>query len=153
MSDLTSVDSASGTASSASSCNTPSATRPQHRRKHSYTHVFPASSVGTKLGNPARKETRESDIAASTNAMDERTRMFFSGLDWLLDASTQPDQSARRPSRNTTPLSKKAVTSFNACEDDRRHSAQSSDTQKDSKSTKTARWIECQIETKPSAPF
>jgi len=71
--------------------------RPTPRREHSYTHVFPANPSTRNNAKPRKAsltpstDTKQRGSISRTNSQldqSERTRQFFSGLDWLLEATS-----------------------------------------------------------------
>jgi hypothetical protein len=121
--------------------------RPAQVRSESYTHVFPASRA---LSNPRPSTTRKADapfVAATSHVQDDKTRLLFGGLNWLLDASVKSHDSsnARFTRESSEPLSEKAITSFNARKD--------ANTGKSLKPTETAAWIDGQRKSPAAPPF
>jgi hypothetical protein len=148
MSDQSSSDNTSSVA--ASSLRTVTRpTRPAQIRDHSYTHVFPASSTVSKPRKPTTKRADPPCVAAPTQIQHENTRLLFGGLQWLLDASVQTNDTSRilavvrEPSE---PLSEKAITSFN---NSRKDGAQVTP----SEAAKTAAWIDSQRKSPAALPF
>lgn len=149
MSDQSSTDNTSSV--TASSSSPPHAvvrsSRPGPTRSESYTHVFPATRAVSK---PKTSTTRKADppcVAAPARVQDDKTRLLFGGLHWLLDASVKsPDSNNARFTRESSePLSEKAITSFNARKD--------VNTGKSLKPTETAAWIDGQRKSPAAPPF
>lgn len=123
----------------------PAPVRPLFVREDDYTHVFPASSTSTKTQSTT---TRRPDIprpAASTISPDENTRRLMGGLQWLLEATSQPQTPMSLPQGPSAPLSEKSIASFN------QHS--STDPKIPSEATETAAWIDGQRKTRAAPPF
>jgi len=103
--------------------------RPAARRQRSYTHVFPAnpSPVRSKprnttlnLGTDA-KQKRGSNAQTNTQLdHGDRTRQFYSGLDWLLEATSSSRGSMMAKPDLGTPLTEGALQQFNARRKDSR---------------------------------
>ena len=116
-------------------------------RNQSYTHVFPASRVVSK---PKKSSTRKPDppsLAAPTSVQDEKTRLLFGGLQWLLDASVKSHESsnARYVRESSEPLSERAINSFNARKDVNIGAS--------IKPAETAAWIDGQRKHPAAPPF
>ena len=148
MSDHSSTDNTSSTTAASSSLHTAvQPSRPALARSESYTHVFPASRAPSK---PRPSTTRKADapfVAAPTHVQDDKTRLLFGGLHWLLDTSVKShdSNSARFTRESSEPLSDKAITSFNARKD--------ANTGKSLKPTETAAWIDGQRKSPAAPPF
>jgi hypothetical protein len=149
MSDQSSSENTSSvTASSSSPPHTVvRSSRPAPTRSESYTHVFPATRTVSK---PRTSTTRKVDppcVAAPTRVQDEKTRLLFGGLHWLLDASVKsPDSIDTQFTRESSePLSEKAITSFNARKD--------ANIGKSLKPAETAAWIDGQRKSPAAPPF
>ena len=152
MSDQSSADNTSSiTAASSSSHTAVAAVQPRRpapaSKDESYTHVFPASRA---LSNPRPSTTRKADapfVAAPSHVQDDKTRLLFGGLHWLLDASVKSHDSsnARFTRESSEPLSEKAINSFNARKD--------ANTGKSLKPTETAAWIDGQRKSPAAPPF
>ena len=147
MSDQSSSDNPSSVTASSSSHTVSHPSRPAQARNQSYTHVFPASRA---LSNPRPSTTRKADapfVAAPSHVQDDKTRLLFGGLHWLLDASVKSHDSsnARFTRESSEPLSEKAITSFNARKD--------VNTGKSLKPTETAAWIDGQRKSPAAPPF
>lgn len=102
--------------------------RPAPRRQHSYTHVFPANP------SPARNKPRNTALNTGTDMKQQRgsnartniqldysdrTRQFYSGLDWLLEATSSSRGPMMAKPDFGTPLTEDAL-SFNARRKDSR---------------------------------
>ena len=154
MSDQSSSDNTSSvTASSLSSSShtVVHSSRPTPARNQSYTHVFPASRADKLVvSKPNKSTTRAADppcVAPQMHVQDDKTRLLFGGLHWLLDASVKSHDSsnARFTRESSEPLSEKAITSFNARKD--------ANTGKSLKPTETAAWIDGQRKSPAAPPF
>jgi hypothetical protein len=121
--------------------------RPAQVRSESYTHVFPASRAASKQKSPVTRKADPPCLAAPTHVQDEKTRLLFGGLHWLLDASVKSHDSnkARSTRESSEPLSEKAITSFNALND--------VNTGKSLKPAETAAWIDDQRHNPAAPPF
>jgi len=126
MSDQSSSDNTSSvTASSLSSSShtVVHSSRPTPARNQSYTHVFPAPRAEKLTVSKSKTSTtRTADppcVAPQMHVQDDKTRLLFGGLHWLLDASVKSHGSnrARFVRESSEPLSEKAITSFNARKD------------------------------------
>jgi hypothetical protein len=122
MSDTSSSSPGSSSSASPSSSRHGSYTsRPSPRREHSYTHIFPA--------NPStRNKPRKTSLTPSTDIeqrgsisrtntqldQSERTRQFYSGLDWLLEATSSSWGPMTGNSDFGTPLTEGALRQLNA---------------------------------------
>jgi len=108
-------------ASPASSRHGSYTSRPSPRREHSYTHVFPA--------NPStRNQPRKASLTPSNDAklrgsisrtnlqldQSDRARQFYSGLDWLLEATSSSWGPMPGKLDLGTPLTEDALRRFNA---------------------------------------
>lgn len=125
--------------------------RPPHKRDHSYTHVFPASSAGRKTCEQAdQPRARKPEASfAPTKSLNEydNTRLLYGGLQWLLDASTQsPESSLLHNKRDPpAPLSEDAIKSFNASKTGGQNAF--------SEPAQTAAWVDRQIKSPAAPPF
>lgn len=122
----------------------PTLTRPLFVREDSYTHVFPASSTSMNTRSTTTQKSDTHRPAALSISPDDNTRRLMGGLQWLLEATTQP-QTPSRPQGPSAPLSEKAIASFN------QHS--NADRKGSSDSTETAAWIDGQRKTRAAPPF
>jgi hypothetical protein len=121
----------------------PTLTRPLFVREDSYTHVFPASSTSINTQSTTTRKANAHRPAALSISPDENTRRLMGGLQWLLEATTQP-QTPTRPQGPSAPLSEKAIASLN----------QHSNTDQSSpETTETAAWIAGQRKTRAAPPF
>ena len=147
MSDQSSSDNTSSTIPSSSSHTVVQPSRPAQDRSESYTHVFPATRTVTKPKTSSTRKAGPSRATAPTHVQDDKTRLLFGGLHWLLDASVNsPDSNKARFTRESSePLSEKAITSFNAQKD--------ANTGKSLKPAETAAWIDGQRKSPSAPPF
>jgi hypothetical protein len=114
----------SGSCASPSSSRSGSYTsRPTPRREHSYTHVFPANPSAATRNKPRktaltpRTDTKHrGSNARATTQLDQsdRTRQFYSGLDWLLEATASSWGPMPAKSNFNTPLTEGALRQLNA---------------------------------------
>lgn len=155
-SDNTSSATASSTSSSSSLQTIVHSSRPAPARDQSYTHVFPASRADKPAMSKSRTSTRRTAdppcVAARPDVQDDRTRLLFGGLQWLLDASVKsygsnnaPSNRARFVRESSEPLSEKAITSHNAQKD--------ADVGESLKPDETAAWIDGQRKRPAAPPF
>ncbi|KAH0358023.1 hypothetical protein KCU83_g548, partial [Aureobasidium melanogenum] len=103
-----------------------SSTPPNLARSSSYSHVFPSHQNLIDPSNPvpdsntrglskdtkalARRLLQNNPTVSACN--DERTLLFSSGLQWLLDTATEAEKASPRPARQSTrvaPLTEDAV--------------------------------------------
>jgi hypothetical protein len=144
-SNLSSSDNtSSGRASSSRVEPRPTLTRPLFVREDSYTHVFPASSTSVNTQSTTTRKADARRPAALSISPDDNTRRLMGGLQWLLEATTQP-QTPSPPRGPSAPLSEKAIASFN------QHS--NTDRKSYSEPTETAAWIAGQRKTRAAPPF
>lgn len=146
MSDQSSSENTSS-ATDSSSRTIVHSSRPAQARSGSYTHVFPATRAVPKPKTSTLRKTDPPYLAAPSQIQDDRTRMLFGGLHWLLDASIKsPESNGTRFTRESSePLSEKAVTSFNARKD--------ANAGKSMKPAETAAWIDGQRKSPAAPPF
>jgi hypothetical protein len=102
------------------------------------------------VSKPRTSTTRKADppcLAPPTHVQDDKTRLLFGGLHWLLDASVKSHDStdARSIRESSEPLSEKAVNSFNARKD--------ANPGKSLKPAGTAAWIDGQRKSPAAPPF
>lgn len=142
-SNLSSSDNTSSARTSSSRVE-PRPARPLFVREDSYTHVFPAPSTKPKMQSTTTRRHDPPRPAASTISPDDNTRRLMGGLQWLLEATTQPQNPSRSPGPSA-PLSEKSIASFN------QHS--NTDRKDSSESTETAAWIDGQRKTRAAPPF
>jgi hypothetical protein len=121
----------------------PTLTRPLFVREDSYTHVFPASSSSINTQSTITRKANVSRPATLSISPDDNTRRLMGGLQWLLEATTQP-QTPSRPQGPSAPLSEKAIASLNQ---------HSNTDQNSSETTETAAWIAGQRKTRAAPPF
>jgi hypothetical protein len=124
MSDKSSYSPESSPSASPSSSRNGSYTgRPTPRREHSYTHVFPANpSAATrnkprKTASTPRTDTKQRGLIARANThldQSDRTRQFYSGLDWLLEATSSSWGPMSGSLDLGTPLTEDALRQLNA---------------------------------------
>ena len=97
--------------------------RPTPRREHSYTHVFPANPSAVSPTKPRkttlkpRIDTKQRGSYAWPTAQletSDRTRQFYSGLDWLLEATSSSWGPMPGQSDFCTPLTEGALRQLNA---------------------------------------
>jgi hypothetical protein len=97
--------------------------RPSPRREHSYTHIFPAKPSVASPSKPRRPamtlgtDTKQRASPARTNSQldhSERTRQFYSGLDWLLEATSSSWGPMPGKLDLGTPLTEDALRQFNS---------------------------------------
>lgn len=136
--------------------------RPQQYRRYSYTHVFPAGSDGLKSRPPthgqgsAKSQAALRELLHPTPALlgtDERIRLFNSGLQWLLETSTQPPKPRQRTARTSVPLSREAVDTFNARNEMSKPVSGYARNDSDLGSQSTKTWLENQVKVKTSPSF
>lgn len=147
MSDQSSSDNPSSVTASSSSHTVSHPSRPAQARNQSYTHVFPASRAASKPRTSTTRKAEPPCLAAPTHIQDDKTRLLFGGLHWLLDASVKSHEpnSARIIRESSEPLSEKAITSFNARKD--------ANIGGSLKPIETAAWIDGQRKSPAAPPF
>ena len=153
MSDQSSSDNTSSVTTSSLSSSSHTvvhSSRPTPARNQSYTHVFPASRadrLAVSKPKPSTKRTADPPcVAPRTHIQDDKTRLLFDGLHWLLDASAKSHGSNNaRFIRDPEPLSEKAITSFNARKDANIGESLNPD--------ETAAWIDGQRKRPAAPPF
>lgn len=114
---MESVNSSSTSASRTTSST--SSTHPHLSKSSSYSHVFPSHQNLVKPQSPI-PGTATQGLSPDTKALarqllhnkapvhsvhDERTLLFSSGLQWLLDVATETEKKSPRPSRPSTRVS------------------------------------------------
>jgi hypothetical protein len=124
MSDKSSYSPESSPSASPSSSRNGSYTgRPTARREHSYTHVFPANPSAAARNKPRktastpRTDTKQRGPIARTNThldQSDRTRQFYSGLGWLLEATSSSWGPMPGNLDLGTPLTEDALRQLNA---------------------------------------
>jgi hypothetical protein len=142
-SNLSSSDNTSSGRNSSSRVE-PRPTRPLFVREDSSTHIFPASSTSLKTQSTTTRKTDARQPTVLSLNPDDNTRRLMGGLQWLLEATTQP-QAPSRPRGPSAPLSEKAIASLN------QHS--NTDRKGSSETTETAIWIDGQRKTRAAPPF
>lgn len=126
-------------------------TRPTFIKDQGYTHVFPAPKADNKpsksANGPYTRKVEQSSAMPTSLGQDDNTRRLFNGLQWLLDASTQPQESNQLRNTREPParLSEKAVTSLNASKSGEHNDC--------SEAAKTAAWVDGQIKSPAAPPF
>ncbi|CAD0088265.1 unnamed protein product [Aureobasidium mustum] len=126
ISPMESVTSSSTQSSTSRMASSTDSTHPNLVRSSSYSHVFPSHQ---NLINPTNSvpSTNTRGLSKDTKALarqllqsnpvvpackDERTLLFSSGLQWLLDTATEAEKESPRPARQSTrvaPLTEDAV--------------------------------------------
>lgn len=158
---IASAASSSATVTSSRTSASSNAYRPRSTKQHSFTHVFPAKSEHSSERMLAPKK----DSAASRAAMrellspttsmnpDERTKMLFNGLQWLLESSNPSHELDKCSSQPLKALSHDAISAFNS--EGRRHKASNGTTSKanGSGSQSTETWIEAQSQVTREKPW
>lgn len=126
ISPMESVTSSSTQSSTSRNASSSSSTHPSLARSSSYSHVFPSHQNLINPSDPIRDpDTR--GLSEDTKALarrllqsnpthpalkDERTLLFSSGLQWLLDTATEAEKASPRSVRQSTrvsPLTEEAV--------------------------------------------
>ncbi|KAG9648781.1 hypothetical protein KCU64_g9673, partial [Aureobasidium melanogenum] len=123
---MESVTSSSTQSTTSRIASSTSSTPPNLARSSSYSHVFPSHQNLIDPSNPipdsntrglskdtkalARRLLQNNPTVSACN--DERTLLFSSGLQWLLDTATEAEKASPRPARQSTrvaPLTEDAV--------------------------------------------
>ncbi|GAB1729803.1 hypothetical protein NU195Hw_Modified_185t1 [Hortaea werneckii] len=132
----------------------------QHvRRQHSFTHVFPAQAeqssqrIPQKYSATSRAAVKELLNPTTSMDPDDRTKMLFHGLQWLLESSAPSNELDQRASGSPRPLSHDAVNEFNLDDKHRAASLFKNSKAGGAGSQSTEAWVDSQAKAKADNPW
>ena len=139
----------SNSSADSSPCASPSSSRsgsytnrPTPRREHSYTHVFPANPSAVSPTKPRKttlkpridtKQRGSNSWSTAQLETSDRTRQFYSGLDWLLEATSSSWGPMPGQSDFGTPLTEGTLRQLNAQRKDSCFATEANDDENESK--------------------